>query len=97
MTTAMRSLPAAVTMLTAGATRRLFVWRGFDGALGGSVMFYGVPEVLQPTHGAHPVSFQAFFRLRLPTWQVWTDVEYEDVSGTSRRAPTNTGTEALAI
>ena len=59
--------PAAVTMLTAGATRRLFVWRGFDGALGGSVMFYGVPEVLQPTHGAHPVSFQAFFRLRLPS------------------------------
>jgi hypothetical protein len=56
-----------VAALSLGATRRLFTWRGFDGDIGGHVTFYGVPEILTPEYGSSPVSFQAFFRLHLPT------------------------------
>ena len=59
--------PETVTALTLGATRRLLTWRGFEGDAGAHVTFYRVPEILQTTHGSHPVSFQVFFRLRLPT------------------------------
>jgi hypothetical protein len=59
--------PAAVTALTVGGTRRLFTWRGFDAALGAQAAFYQVPQVLRATHGSRPVSFQVFFRLRLPS------------------------------
>lgn len=59
--------PAAVAAITVGAARRIGTWRGFESALGGQVTFYGVPEVLETTHGSRPVSFQAFFRLRLPS------------------------------
>lgn len=58
--------PRAVAALTLGSARRLLTWKGFEGALGAELTFYGVPEPLKATHGAHPVSFQAFFRLRLP-------------------------------
>jgi hypothetical protein len=58
---------AAVTSLTLGAARRVVNWRGWEGALGAQVSLYGVPDALTPTHGTRPVSFQAFFRLRLPT------------------------------
>jgi len=59
--------PATVTAVTIGAARRLLTWRGFEGAAGTQVSFYAVPDILKPTHGSHPVSFQLFFRLRLPT------------------------------
>jgi hypothetical protein len=59
--------PAAVTAVTVGAGRRLMTWRSFEGLLGAQLTLYRVPAVLTATHGAHPVSFQLFFRLRLPT------------------------------
>ena len=59
--------PATVTALTLGAERKLFEWRGFEGALTGHVTLYAVPGVLEPEYGNTPVSFQALFRLRLPT------------------------------
>ena len=59
--------PATVTAVTIGGARRLLTWRGFEGAAGAHVSFYGVPDILKPTHGSGPVSFQVFFRLRLPT------------------------------
>jgi len=34
-------------------------------AVGGQVTFYGVPDVLVPTHGTHPMSFTLFVRIRL--------------------------------
>lgn len=34
--------------------------------LGERSRFYAVPDLLTATHGAHPVSFQLFFRLRPP-------------------------------
>lgn len=58
--------PNTVTAVTLGATRRLLTWRGFEGAVGGALTLYGVPEVLKPTHNERPVSFHVFFRLRLP-------------------------------
>jgi hypothetical protein len=56
-----------VTAVTLGANRRLFTWRGFEGALGAQVVFYEVPELLKVSYSDHPVSFQTLFRLRLPT------------------------------
>jgi hypothetical protein len=56
-----------VTAVTLGGTRRVATWRGFEGDVGTHVTFHAVPEILQPTHGSSPVSFQLFFRLRLPT------------------------------
>jgi hypothetical protein len=51
---------------TAGVVRDLASVRGFEGAVGGELTVYAVPEVLRNTHGDHPVSFQLFFRLRPP-------------------------------
>lgn len=59
--------PEAVAAITIGAARRILAWKGFDGAVSAQAVFYGVPDVLTPTHGAHPVSFQVMFRLRLAT------------------------------
>jgi len=55
-----------VGAVTLGGVRNVLGWRGFEGGLGAAVTFYAVPEVLQPSHGRHPVSFQLFFRLRPP-------------------------------
>jgi hypothetical protein len=55
-----------VTAVTLGGARRLLTWRGFDGAAVAALTLYGVPEILKPTHRERPVSFQVFFRLRLP-------------------------------
>ena len=57
---------AAVTAWTLGGTRRLLIWRGFEGALGAQATFYQVPADLRPAYESRPVSYQVFFRLRLP-------------------------------
>jgi hypothetical protein len=57
----------AVAALTFGATRRLFRARGFDTAVGADLTTYRVPPTLRGSHGDHPLSFQVFLRLRLPT------------------------------
>jgi hypothetical protein len=59
--------PATVAAVTLGGARRLLVWKGWEGAIGAHVTFYGVPNVLEVTHSSRPVSFQVFLRLRLPT------------------------------
>jgi len=56
----------AVAALTLGAGRRLLTWRGFEGALAAQATVSRSPAVLKSTHGSHPVSWQVFFRLRLP-------------------------------
>ena len=55
-----------VGAFTAGAVRELPRVRGTEGGLGAQVTFYAVPGTLRASHGEHPVSFQVFFRLRLP-------------------------------
>lgn len=60
--------PARTVMaLTLGGTRRIGTWRGFEGDIGAHATVYRVPQILKATHGSNPVSFQVFFRLRLPT------------------------------
>ena len=51
---------------TFGAARDVATWRGFEGAVGGALTVYAVPGALKPSHGARPVSFQIFVRVRPP-------------------------------
>jgi hypothetical protein len=55
-----------VQAYTAGALRDIADVGGFKIGVGGDVTFYGVPTLLENTHGAHPVSFHVFVRLRPP-------------------------------
>jgi hypothetical protein len=59
--------PALVTALSVAGTRRFLTRRGFEAALGAQAVFHVTPDVLQPTHGDFPVSWQAFLRVRFPT------------------------------
>ena len=58
--------PAWVTALTAGLTRDVLAWRGYELAAGADITAYRVPDVLQPAYGDSPVSFHVFLRLRAP-------------------------------
>ncbi len=51
---------------TVGGGRDLANVGGFSVAVGGDVSVQRVPEILEFTHGAHPVSFHLFVRLRPP-------------------------------
>ncbi len=53
-----------VQAYTLGYDRDLGHIPHFSTALGGQVTFYGVPDVLVPTYGAHPMSFTFFVRIR---------------------------------
>jgi hypothetical protein len=55
-----------VGAVTVGGVRDLMRWRGFEGGLGAALTLYAVPASLRISHGAHPVSFQLYFRLRPP-------------------------------
>jgi hypothetical protein len=55
-----------VGAVTVGGVRDILRGRGFEGGIGGAATFYAVPEALKATHGDRPVSFEIFFRLRLP-------------------------------
>ena len=56
----------AVGAFTLGGVHDLVTLRGLAGGVGAAVTVHVVPDVLKPTHGDHPVSFQIFFRLRPP-------------------------------
>jgi hypothetical protein len=51
---------------TVGAVRDIADVRGFKVGIGGDVVFYGVPEILQFVYGPSPRSFHLFVRLRPP-------------------------------
>ena len=53
-----------VTAFTVGAVRNVLAGAGLEGGLGGGVTLHFPPAALEPDYGAHPVSFQIFFRLR---------------------------------
>src|SRR5262249_41597147 len=57
---------SVVTALTAGGVRTVGRWGGWDLGAGADVTVYRVPTSLQPTHGAHPVSFHVYLRVRPP-------------------------------
>ena len=52
--------------LTIGAVRDFPRLSGFEFGLGSAVTFHHVPERLVSTHGASPVSFIVFLRVRPP-------------------------------
>jgi hypothetical protein len=52
-----------VRAFTAGSVRDIATISGLALGLGGDVTFYRVPEILQNTHDAHPVSFHVFLRV----------------------------------
>jgi hypothetical protein len=54
-----------VQAYTAGYDREIGHVSHFSTALGGQVMWYGVPDVLQATYGSHPVGVVAFLRVRV--------------------------------
>jgi len=58
--------PATVKALTLGGERKISDWSGWDVGAGADVTFYGVPDVLRPSYGDHPVSFHVFLRVRPP-------------------------------
>lgn len=55
-----------VLAVTLGGVHDLWTARGATLGFGADVTFYGVPDALRESHGSHPVSFHAFFRLRPP-------------------------------
>jgi hypothetical protein len=57
---------ATIAAFTAGGVRDIVRWQGFEGGLGTAITLYRSPAALKKTHGAHPVSFQVFFRVRPP-------------------------------
>ena len=63
-----------VGSFTLGATKTLWRPRGWDAAIGGQVMSYGVPGSLVPFYGEMPWSGQVFFRLRVPAMHRMVDV-----------------------
>ena len=48
---------------TLGSVRDVMTLRPLVVGVGGGVTFYGVPALLENTHGTHPVSFQLFVRI----------------------------------
>jgi hypothetical protein len=58
-----------IVAFTAGGIRDFARFRGLTMGGGGDVVFYGVPPLLQVTHGSHPVSFHLFVRLTRASWE----------------------------
>jgi hypothetical protein len=56
-----------VQAFTAGIVRDVARIRGLSLGIGGDVTLYGVPPLLQVTHGQNPQSFHVFLRLALAT------------------------------
>jgi hypothetical protein len=55
-----------VRQLTLGGLRQLGAVKGFPVGLGADVAVYGVPPLLEFTHGRRPVSFHLFVRVQPP-------------------------------
>ena len=54
-----------VQAYTAGYDREIGNVQHVSTALGAQVAWYGVPDILKPTYGAHPVGIAAFLRVRV--------------------------------
>ena len=53
-----------VQAYTLGYDREVGKMRHVSTAIGGQVTLYGVPQVLEPNYGSHPIGVIAFFRVR---------------------------------
>jgi hypothetical protein len=68
---------------TVGAAHDVAHWRALDVSVGGAVTGYAVPAALKATHGAHPVSFQVFLRVRPSnaTGRMWNMIMSQPMAG----------------
>src|SRR5262249_60227655 len=53
-----------VTSFEIGGVRDILTGHGLESGIGAGVTFYNTPSLLDHSYGAHPMSFQVFFRLR---------------------------------
>jgi len=49
---------------TLGGVRDILTGHGFEGGVGAGITLYATSDLLTPSYGAHPWSWQVFFRLR---------------------------------
>jgi hypothetical protein len=79
-----------VRALTVGAARDLLAVRRLAVGVGGDVTAYGVPLLLQNTHGTRPVSFQLFVRLSRSdfTRRMWDMTMMQHASAAHRHSTT---------
>jgi hypothetical protein len=71
-----------VRALSAGAVRDIAEIRGFKIGVGGDVGAYGVPPLLQFTHGTHVRSQHLFVRVRPPSHgRMWNMTMTQPMSG----------------
>ena len=77
-----------VVAFTVGAVRDLPPLGGFEFGLGSDITFHNVPERLVATHGARPVSFIVFLRVRPPVsamGRMWNMTMTRPMSGLGRQ------------
>jgi hypothetical protein len=62
-----------IQAFTGGSVRDVARVKGLSIGLGGDVVFYQLPPLLQITHDAHPVSFHVFMRVgrASPSGRMW--------------------------
>jgi hypothetical protein len=53
-----------IAQFEVGGVRDILSRRGFEGGVGAGITFYATPSSLTSSYGAHPMSWQVFFRLR---------------------------------
>jgi hypothetical protein len=53
-----------VGAFTVGGVRDILTRHGFEGGIGAGITMYAMSGLLKPSYGAHPWSWQVFFRLR---------------------------------
>lgn len=81
-----------VRALSVGAVRDVVDVRGFTVGLGGDLVFYGVPELLQFTHGTRVRSVHLFVRVRPPSrgrrmWNMTMGQPMGDMAQASHHRP----------
>ena len=54
----------SIGAFTVGGVRDILNVHGLEGGVGAGLTLYATPSLLTPSYGAHPVSWQVFFRLR---------------------------------
>jgi hypothetical protein len=54
----------SIGAFTVGGVRDILNVDGLEGGVGAGLTLYATPSLLTPSYGAHPVSWQVFFRLR---------------------------------
>ena len=71
---ALMNLQNAIAALTVGGVLDAFTWHRLDGAFGGDVTVYGVPDRWRPAYGSKAASVHFFLRIRpsvMPAKRMW--------------------------